>query len=371
MREETNKRIDMKAFFALLQMAVGTRDSFPEVPDSEQAWRGLLEVVAEHCLLGVTFPVIKKLHDQGIVPLEVLIPWGLVVDEIAKKNHLQREAVGVLYQQFMKDGFRNCLLKGQASGNYYPNPLQRQSGDIDLWMEGGHKKVMAYLRPRYKVRKTRYIHCDAQVLKHHRVEIHFTPSWMFAPGANRRLQRWFASQADVQFSHFDPILGCAIPTTTFNAVYMMLHIYRHLLEEGIGLRQLLDYYYVLQHLTPEDRIAVLRDLQHLGLDSFAGAVMHVLREVFGLGEAQMLCPPNARRGALLLEAILESGNFGMADPLFAGKARKEGIIAHGWRKFKRNLRFLQLCPSEVVWMPFFVTWQYFWRRKHGYLYKGR
>ena len=133
----------------------------------------------------------------------------------------------------------------------------------------------------------------------------------------------------------------------------------------------MDYYYLLHHLTAEEREDVLRDLRHLGLYRFAGAVMYVLREVFGMDEAQMLCPPNDRRGALLLEAILESGNFGHADPLFAGKARTEGILAHGWRKIKRNLRFLRLCPSEVCWMPFFVTWQYFWRRKNGYLYKGR
>ena len=361
----------MNSLFELLQISVGTREAFSQIPDSLQAWRSLLDTVAEHGLLGVTFPTIGKLKEQGLLTKKVYLPWGLAADEIALKNKQQREAVADLHQRFRGDGFRCCLLKGQASGAYYPDPLRRQCGDIDLWLEGDRKKIMDYLRPRYSVHKTRYIHCDVKMLKDFQVEVHFTPSWMFAPVSNRRLQRWFAAQADAQLSHFDATLGCATPTVAFNAVYMLLHIYRHLLEEGIGLRQLMDYYYLLQHLTVEERENVLQDLRHLGLYRFAGAVMYVLREVFGMEEERMLCPPNARRGALLLEAILESGNFGHADPLFAGKARTEGILAHGWRKIKRNLRFLRLCPSEVCWMPFFVTWQYFWRRKNGYLYKGR
>lgn len=358
-------------FFELLQISVGTREAFSGVPDSLQAWQRLMNVVADHGVIGVTFPVIKKLFNQGAVPKDVIIPWGLATEEIVRKNKRQIEAGAYLYRKLREDGFRNCLLKGQASGAYYPDPLLRQSGDIDLWVEGGRDDVLAYLREGFTTRHVVYHHCEARIFKDVSVEVHFLPTWMNNPFVNHRLQKWFSALSDTQFSHYDPTLCCCVPTCQFDGVFLLVHILRHLLSEGIGLRQLLDYYYVLQHLTPEDRIAVLRDLQHLGLDSFAGAVMHVLREVFGLGEAQVLCPPNARRGALLLDAILESGNFGAADPLFAGKAKTEGMIAHGWRKCKRNLRFLQLCPSEVIWMPFFVTWQYFWRRKHGYLYKGR
>ena len=37
----------------------------------------------------------------------------------------------------------------------------------------------------------------------------------------------------------------AIPTVEFNLIFQLTHIYAHLMNEGIGLRQLLDYYYVL------------------------------------------------------------------------------------------------------------------------------
>ena len=193
---------------------------------------------------------------------------------------------------------------------------------------------------------------------------------MFSPFANRRLQRWFTAKAPEQFSHFDESLGINVPTPAFNGVYLMLHIYRHLLAEGVGLRQLMDYYYLLQHLDAAGRETVLQDLRHLGLYKFSGTVMYVLQEVFLLDASRMLCPPDARSGALLLKSILQSGNFGQFDPAFAnGKGKAHGKLVHGWLKLRRNLRFLSICPSEVLWMPWFLTWQYFWRLRHGYLEK--
>ena len=362
----------MNPLFELIQFSIGTRDDFPSAPDSVEAWKALLQQVAEHSLVGITFPAIRKMSTTGAVPVEIYYPWEVAVRKIISKNQWQRKAVAELYHLFLDNGFRNCILKGQAAAAYYPQPSLRQSGDIDIWLEGSRETIMEYLRSRYEVYKTRYIHCEAKVLDNVRVEVHFTPSWMFSPFANRRLQRWFASHSDGQFSHFDDRLGCNVPTTVFNAVYMLLHIYRHVMEEGIGLRQLLDYYYVLKRLDETGRQAVVRDLKQLRLYRFAGAVMFVLRSSFLAEESILICPPDTRLGKLLQESILESGNFGHSDPVFSNPDSKtEGILAHGWRKIKRNLRYLLLSPSEILWMPWFVTWQYFWRRKHGYLYKGR
>ncbi len=153
---------------------------------------------------------------------------------------------------------------------------------------------------------------------------------------------------------------------------MLLHIFRHVFEEGIGLRQLMDYYFLLTHLDSDDRAAVCRDLRHLGLSRFAGGLMYALRQAFMIDEGIVLCPPDKKLGTILLEKVMVSGNFGHSDPVFANRESKnEGILAHGWRKIKRNLGMLRISPSEVLWMPLFVTWQYFWRRRHGYLDKGR
>lgn len=37
-----------------------------------------------------------------------------------------------------------------------------------------------------------------------------------------------------------------VPTLSFNVIYILSHLYRHVFTEGIGLRQLLDYYFVIE-----------------------------------------------------------------------------------------------------------------------------
>ncbi len=318
--------------------------------------------------MGVTFPAVAGMKQE--MPRDVYLAWLLASDTVARQNRQHKDASAQLYRTFSENGFRSCILKGQAAGALYPDPMLRQSGDVDIWVEGERRKVVDFLRSRYPVRKIVYHHCDAGMLDDVSVEVHFTPSWMNAPCANRRLQRWFSLHADEQFSHFDAEAGFCIPTHRFDGVYLLLHIYRHLLDEGVGLRQFYDYYYLLSCLTDAEREAVVQDLRHLKLLRFAGSVMHVLGEVFAMDESRMLCPPASGGGAFLLDAVLRAGNFGRSDERNA-HAPGEGLFAHGFRRMRRGFGLLFRYPGETIAMPFFMAWQYCWRRRNGYLYKGR
>lgn len=54
-------------------------------------------------------------------------------------------------------------------------------------------------------------------------------------------------------------------------------------------------------------------LKYLGLWKFAGVMMYVLHEVLGLPEEKMIAPLDEKRGKLLLEDILNGGNFATSD----------------------------------------------------------
>lgn len=360
----------MNALIELLQISLGSRDSFSEPIIKMEDWLVLLKAVEAHSLIGVTYPAIEKMGRQGLVPVEIVLPWEIAVGKIRKKNMRQRAVAGELYRTFGEEGFRSCILKGQSMAACFPDPSLRQTGDVDIWMEGDRDAIIAFLRSRYSVSKVRYIHCEFKSPEGLDIEAHFTPSWMNAPWSNRRLQRWFTDNSDAQFSHFNAALGFNVPTLAFDAVYILIHIYRHVLEEGIGLRQLLDYYHVLRLMTDADRLQAVRDLRHLKLYRFAQAVMFVMQDVFGMDASYLICEPDVRLGAFLKESIMISGNFGQADPRNAN-SRKQSLVVHGWHKFMRNLRFWRFSPSEALFMPLFVTWQYLWRRRHGFLHNGR
>ena len=154
-----------------------------------------------------------------------------------------------------------------------------------------------------------------------------------------------------------------VPSLAFNRVYILVHIYRHLFAEGIGLRQLLDYYFVLcQGFTEEEREETMRVLRSLKMERFARAVMWVLQAVYGMEERYLLVAPDEREGRFLLDEIMLAGNFGQYDERLQHE-QGESALHWGWRKVVRNFRFVRSYPSEVLWSPIFKLWHLFWRKR--------
>ena len=155
------------------------------------------------------------------------------------------------------------------------------------------------------------------------------------------------------------------PNNAFNRIYILVHIYRHLFAEGIGLKQLLDYYFVLQQgFTEVEREETLRTLRSLGMMRFTRAVMWVLQEVYGLPDRYLLTSPDEEEGRFLLSEIMLAGNFGQHDERLQ-RAEGEGTFRWGLRKVMRNFRFVRSYPSEVLWSPLFKVWHLFWRMGHA------
>lgn len=136
--------------------------------------------------------------------------------------------------------------KGQGVAFMYPKELSslRQSGDIDVWVKGGFNSVKALAKKMNQHVKATEQHVDLSFFKDAEVEVHFIPTMLRNPFANRRLQKWINEQKETQFLNKND-KGMCVPTLEFNLVYMMIHTYRHLFAEGVGLRQVMDYYMLL------------------------------------------------------------------------------------------------------------------------------
>lgn len=290
--------------------------------------------------------------------------WIACALQIEQRNDLTNLRARQLTDFFMSGGYRSCVLKGQGVALLYPNPKRRRCGDIDLWVEGKRDDIVNYIRSKgVKVYDVHLVHATAEFFKDVPVEIHFRPSWMYNPFLDRKLQTFFASQASEQFAHYDEKVGFAYPTVFFNLVHSMVHINRHVFEEGIGLRQLMDYYFILIHSSREERTEAYNVLCSVGLRKFVGAVMYVMQKVFLLEEDLMLCRPNSILGSRLLDSIMAGGNFGKALGLKHGRNRLE----KGLLQLKHNLQLMLPYANEALWIPFFQVWHYGWRKKHGYL----
>ena len=355
-------------FFDFLQFCIG---SVAEIPASvaDANWKVLYAIAKKQALIGVLFHGIKQLP-KGLAPeADLLMTWMGMAQRIRQQNIRLFMDSAKVCKNFKQEGFRCCILKGQGNALLYPDPYMRTPGDIDIYLAGGRKRVMEYINKVCPNQVMRYHHVDFPVMKT-AIEVHFTPSYMFFPLHNRRMQKWFGKVMDLQCSNRvalpDGYGEITVPTTSFNVIYILSHLYRHVFTEGIGLRQLLDYYFVLlnTNFSNDTNKAVLQcELKNLGLWKFAGAVMFVLHKVFGLSEDKMIAPMDEKEGKFLLDEIMRGGNLGQYDTRLGNK-KNEGKFHRYFRMNLRNLRFVKHYPTEALSEPLFRTWWFFWRNFH-------
>ena len=460
-----------KIFFEFLRFCIG---SAKEIPDSlkEADWKELYAIAKKQCLVGVLFDGIKKLPAEHVgMKKELLLQWMAESQMLEKANVRLNDAAIQVSEWFRKKGFRTCILKGQGNATMYPNPYSRTSGDIDIWVEGGDKRVISFVRSISPHEKACYHHIEFPSYKGVEVEVHYRPSFLLCFWHNRKLQEYYDRVKEEQFSH-RVMLGeqgeIAIPTTEFNVIFQLTHIFTHLMNEGIGLRQLVDYYYVIcdfykvyqnsSKITPSlftlkegdfsnhpvplskegstfspspsssgsgdvtapsrcseplrskdggpskvspdcagwdrrDAIGdmtsdttststdssvtaarssfaaspstaidrVRKELKELGLWKFAGGIMYIMQEVFGMPASRLIVPPNEKYGRFVLNEVLEAGNFGKHDERNRFGRSKLG---HNLQRVYRDMRLVKYFPAEALSEPIFRTWHFFWRLKH-------
>ena len=390
----------MSLFVELIQVALGTRTVLSRIP-SENEWQQIYETAAKQSLVGVVLHGIEELRAKNVelsVPRVLLLQWIGEIQVIEQQNRKLNEAAEHLTKIFKNGRLRSCVLKGQGVARMYDVrckksdvrstsaeqssecsrvqefkgasgslSLRRQPGDIDLWIESGREKVLQFLKSSYLKTGTVVIHhVDTSIIDGVETEVHFLPSYSYNCLRYIKYKKFFKEEANQQFDHFDEQVGFAYPTNRFNAVYLMMHIFRHVFHEGIGLRQLMDYYFVLIHLTDEERKWAYGKLKWLGLGKVTSAVMYVMKAVFLMDDKYLLCNPLEKTGKYLLEEIIAGGNFGKF-----GEQYESAHSGSSFNLYLKNLKRLgkvySLCPSEVLWAPIWKPTHWLWRKWKGYV----
>lgn len=198
------------------------------------------------------------------------------------------------------------------------------------------------------------------------VELHFRPTLMRNLLDDRKLARWYSSFGPESFVYLED-KGFAVPPASFNVIFVLTHIYRHFLFEGIGLRQVMDYYFVLKNrhtdrtgktdiFSPAEEAEIKETIIDLRLTRFAEAMMWILHTQMGLEEQYLICGMNEKEGRFVLDEILQTGNFGQADRRYRYKCwfKLRHHIAHG-------SYLLMHYPSEVIWTPIWLIYHKWWK----------
>lgn len=336
-------------FFELLQVSLCTREKLSCMPNGCE-WEGIYDEAERQAVVGILLSGLERLPPEQLPPIDLKLEWigEVQIDEATYRLHCKRAEE--LSSRFRAVGFKSCVLKGVGTAQYYPIPERRRGGDIDLWVYGRRQDVMAWLWSQCEVEHVEWHHVGARLFEDVDVEVHVHPAWMYGPGRNRILQRFFDHESQ---EWHESELGFNVPRIEFDAVFSLVHTFHHLLEEGVGLRHVVDYFYILRALPKKGRDETTKTLKSVGLWKFTSAMMWVLRDVCGMSASELLCEPNEKEGKFLLREIMAGGNFGLT--------RQDGKERNS---FSRWMMMVKHYPCEVLWMVPWKVWHRCWRFMH-------
>ena len=340
-------------FIELLLVSLGHRDRLSRVPTSKE-WNALFDESERQAVSGIAFLGVQKLPDTQRPPQMLLLEWIGVSEQIRQQNFVVDKQTRKIWDQLKKDGLDAAILKGQGIATLYGEQTPyRQSGDIDIWVKGGYQKVCDYVQRTHPTEDVAYHRFHYDYFKDTEVELHHRPTLL----DDRKLARWYDSFGADSFVYLED-KGFAVPSLEFNRIFILTHIYRHFLFEGIGLRQIIDYFFVLKncHTETTDSIEIGKTLKSFRMLRFAEAMMWILHTQLGLEEKYLICGMNEKEGRFVLSEIEQTGNFGYTDSRYTYqhffKLRRQ--IAHG-------MHLLLHYPSEVIWTPIWLVYHKIWK----------
>lgn len=367
----------MDLFFELIQIALEKRDELSHTP-TEEEWEKARRIATKQSLLGICSKAVEKLSKEQRPPRALYLRWLSLGMATEQWNEKLLRTYAECRQELNSKLLGACLIKGYSISAYYgPMAPFRQSGDIDIWTwplnEDGtpdlsmssrkrRRQIISYALSKSPSSKPVYHNVAYKVEDRVNVELHFTPSWFFSPFTNYRFQRWVNKEVPSQFANTLSLPDgqtLAAVNLQFNMVHALLHIFRHLLGEGIGLRQVVDYYFILKASSRQEREETLRLVKSFKMERFTKGLMWVLNSFLGLEKEYLLCEPDKERGSFIMSEILQAGNFGKFDKRI-DRTRHNGKAGMFYKRVKRNMRFFTISPSEVLWCPIWKVWHQIW-----------
>ena len=254
---EHDKGVMEAGLFRFLRFSLGLEGEVKDLLDDRQGsfdWDACYQFAKRQTLVGVLFDGIQRLPKELAPACPLLLRWLSDSESIRRRNMRMDRASAYVYNKVCAAGFRCCILKGQGNALLYPHPSSRIPGDVDVWVMTNREEL-----PHIALSLTDGDGSSLQESLNHigltvhgvSVELHSTPALLNSPLHNSRLQKWLKRNADLQCSNRIALPNnageVAVPTLSFNIIYQLCHLFHHCFYEGVGLRQIVDYYFVLMN----------------------------------------------------------------------------------------------------------------------------
>lgn len=210
---------------------------------SQNDWRELIAFAWKHAVGAIAFDGYQKLFDgkHQIIDKPLLLQWFAQTITLEKRNINQVNVLKKFCGSLIGNACIIMLMKGQANALYYPYPLHRSTGDVDIFTFDTYDRCNLSAREMgAKVDESWYKHSqifyNGEMFENHRYLVH-TREGKRSKLLNEAISKSTLSHPYRLYQDTDIIL----PTSEFNAKFLTYHALAHFLSEGLRLKQVVDW----------------------------------------------------------------------------------------------------------------------------------
>lgn len=347
---------DYNVYFEFIRFSIGSQSS---VSDKVKGidWHDFLDFCQRQSIAGLVFNGIERAEPK--IPQEILLEWIRIAETIKAINKLVDKRCAQISKYWEKRDYQSCILKGQANAMMYPWPELRSPGDIDIWVDGDTIEIIKIAQQEAPQGHYSLHHVTMPVFSDTSVEVHYRPVFLDNWWLDKKLKLYTEKVKEKQFNNkvllSDTRTEICSLTDDFNVVFLMLHMWHHLLSTRNSLKQLIDYYFLLKRgFSDKQKGEIARRFSEFGVLRYAGGIMWIMHVILGLDEKLLLVEPNERIGRLLINEVLHYGER------VKSRDNKIKILV---RRVSGNLHLLYYFPMPVLIAPLYLIWHRCWRLK--------
>ena len=365
-RKVNDSDVHKEAFSSLLRAAL-----WGKAPDASlyagADWRALFRMADIQTVLPLMLDGIALLPKEVHPPLPLKLKAIGMMQRVEESNRLHRTVIIKIHEALKADGIDCVFMKGQIAGLKYPQPLHRQPGDIDFVVR--KEDFPRTLRILESIGKVDY----ELVHEHHgmawvdgvTVEPHYKVHNFQRPATDRAMRAMF----DEVFPDglvVENMDGHGVPAfpPSFESVFLISHMVNHVYEEGLGLRQVVDYaLFLSRHGQDLDRNLHAAYLKRMRMERSWRIFTCLCTETLGASRPEWVTPfsPQERVWAVrLLDDILRMGNFGRGAYIFSHNGWKDALRNYGW-VVERCRKMGFVCPDEARWWIVSKAFRFLWK----------
>ena len=325
---------------------------------SESDWNTFYDLASRNTIEGLLFDVLEKLPDNTQIPKSLISKWCVRIEQIKDRNLRTNSNIADQLSVFAKANIQPVLQKGQGIAQFYPNPQHRNCGDIDWYFDNkpdfekaceiGKEKGENFSR---SIKDAFFLWNGLETEYHTRlVETRNPLKWKYI----KSLEKKYESQQEFMYLQN---MRVKLPAPLLNIVLVHIHILKHQITYGIGMRQLCDAAVLLKTFHNKyDSQELHRVYKTLGVLPWVHVFHGLLVKYIGLNEDYL--PFKIKLSSnkdidWMLNDILRGGNFGFNHMDYDDYSSKSGRVNKTERLSKSFIKYVQLAPFETLVFPAF------------------